>query len=475
MLIRILPCVTAFIDRLNSALRSADPSYRLSAKQQYFLAFVLSAILLTEKLCWATFERRSLGLYGPAALCWMFYKSSIVWHMLLRFSVLIIIDRYDLSEGSLLIDDTGRARCKRTRKIGKAHKIRDKKTSGYINGQELVFLVLQTPLVTIPVDFRFYMPDPDVSQWRKQWDILKKQGVPPQQRPKRPEPNKDFPTKQALALVMIQDFREHFPSVVIRGILADALYGDAPFMDTASSVFSGEAQVVSQLRWNQKVIHRGKELSLATCFKHYLGSGVVKTLSIRGGREQLVTVLGARLKVKSHGKKRFIVALKYEGDAEYRYLAATELSWRHDDIARFQTLRWLIEVFFEDWKLHEGWNNRALQQGDDGSEHGVILSLLCDHLLLLHPEQSARLERKQPALTVGCLVEKLKMDALLDVMQELIESENPKEMFASLAMALDRHRPIRVSGKHMVGRELGRQVPTPSLKYRLPKYCTLVH
>ena len=351
----------------------------------------------------------------------------------------------------------------------------NRKPAATYNGQELVFLVLQTPLVTIPVDFRFYMPDPDISQWRKQWDILKKQGVPPQQRPKRPEPNKDFPTKQTLALVMIQDFREHFPSVVIRGILADALYGDAPFMDTASSVFSGEAQVVSQLRWNQKVIHRGKELSLATCFKHYLGSGVVKTLSIRGGREQLVTILGARLKVKSHGKKRFIVALKYEGDAEYRYLAATELSWRHDDIARFQTLRWLIEVFFEDWKLHEGWNNRALQQGDDGSEHGVILSLLCDHLLLLHPEQSARLERKQPALTVGCLVEKLKMEALLDVMQDLMASENPKEMFASLTMALDRYRPIRVSGKHMVGRELGRQVPTPSLKYRLPEYCTLVH
>jgi len=167
--------------------------------------------------------------------------------------------------------------------------------------------------------------------------------------------------------------------------------------------------------------------------------------------------------------------LKYKGESEYRYLAATELFWRQDDIARFQTLRWLIEVFFEDWKLHEGWNNRALQQGDEGSEHGVILSVLCDHLLLLHPEQSARLEHKQPALTVGCLVEKLKMDALLDVVQEVVGSENPKEQLEALARSLDRHRPIRVSGKHMVGRELGRQIPTPSLKYRLPEYCTLVH
>ena len=34
-----------------------------------------------------------------------------------------------------------------------------------------------------------------------------------------------------------------------------------------------------------------------------------------------------------------------------RYLAATDVSWRHDDIARLHTLRWLIEVFFENWKL----------------------------------------------------------------------------------------------------------------------------
>ncbi|MGI2029457.1 hypothetical protein [Endozoicomonas acroporae] len=79
-----------------------------------------------------------------------------------------------------------------------------------------------------------------------------------------------------------------------------------------------------------------------------------------------------------------------------RYLASADVSWRHDDIARLHTLRWLIEVFFEDWKLHEGGCNRALQQGIEGSERGVILSVLCDHMLLLHPEQSARLEHKQP-------------------------------------------------------------------------------
>ena len=41
---------------------------------------------------------------------------------------------------------------------------------------------------------------------------------------------------------------------------------------------------------------------------------------------------------------------------EYRFLVTSDLSWRHEDIIRTFTLRWLIEVFIEDWKQHEGWN-----------------------------------------------------------------------------------------------------------------------
>jgi hypothetical protein len=48
--------------------------------------------------------------------------------------------------------------------------------------------------------------------------------------------------------------------------------------------------------------------------------------------------------VKAHGKRRFVIALKYEGETEYRYLVASDLSWRHQDIAQLYTLRWLVEI-----------------------------------------------------------------------------------------------------------------------------------
>ncbi|MGO0305082.1 hypothetical protein ACTL6P_00465 [Endozoicomonas acroporae] len=73
---------------------------------------------------------------------------------------------------------------------------------------------------------------------------------------------------------MIQAFQRHFPDINVTGILADALYGDAHFMDGASSVFSG-TQVVSQLRWNQMVIYKNKEVNLKTYFDSYLGPGVI--------------------------------------------------------------------------------------------------------------------------------------------------------------------------------------------------------
>jgi len=54
----------------------------------------------------------------------------------------------------------------------------------------------------------------------------------------------------------------------------------------------------------------------------------------------------------------FVIALKYEGEEKYRYLAATDVSWRTLDIIQAYSLRWLVEVFFEDWKLYEGWGAR---------------------------------------------------------------------------------------------------------------------
>ena len=45
--------------------------------------------------------------------------------------------------------------------IAYVHKLKDKASGGFIRGQSLLFLLLITPKVMIPVGFVFYLPDPD--------------------------------------------------------------------------------------------------------------------------------------------------------------------------------------------------------------------------------------------------------------------------------------------------------------------------
>jgi len=246
--------------------------------------------------------------------------------------------------------------------------------------------------------------------------------------------------------------------------LADALYGEACFMDKASRIFDG-CQVISQLRENQNIEYKGKRRNLKAYF-NTTNKGVEVTLRVRGDKVVKATVSSARLKVTAHGKKRLVVALKYEGESDYRYLVATDMTWRTMDIIQAYTLRWLVEVFFEDWKLYEGWGREAKQLDEEGSSRGLVLSLLFDHCLLLHPEQTARIENKLPAYTVGSLQRKSQMDVLLEFIKTVLEHQNPAEKLKELAGLVDDVFQLMPSGKHMVGRDLGRMEPTAALQYR---------
>jgi len=190
-------------------------------------------------------------------------------------------------------------------------------------------------------------------------------------------------------------------------------------------------------------------------------------IQVRGGKAVKVTLSSARLKVSAHGKKRFVVALKYEGESEYRYLVATDMTWRTIDIIQAYTLRWLVEVFFEDWKLYEGWGREAKQLDEKGSSRGLILSLLLDHCLLLHPEQTARIENQLPACTVGSLQRKSQMEVLLKFIKNLLEHPEPANKIKELAELIDDTFQLMPSDKHMVGKNLGRLEPTPSLNHRI--------
>ena len=457
-----LPFIKEFIDQLDQGIRDCAPTCKLSKAQRGWLSFCLMGILLSNSVCWAAFERVGLGGYQQAALSWMFRGSKLLWPLLLHVSIMLVLRRYGITEGVLVGDDSDRQRAKVTQRIFRAHKGFDKKTGGYFNGQTVVLLFLITPKVSLPVGFRFYQPDPAVKEWKKNEEKLKQQGVKKAERPPRPEPKAAYPSQGQLLLALLEEFKFYHPGLVVKAILADALYGSGWFMNRAAEVFG--TQTISQLSQSQKVRFRNREMSVAQYFATY--PGVEITLKIRGLKEVKVVLGSARLYVKAHKQKRFVVALKYEGEEDYRYLVASDLSWRAVDIAAAYTLRWLIEVFFEDWKLHEGWGRCAPQFDEEGSSRSLTLSLLLDYALLLHPEQRARLENHLPACTVGSLQQKSRMDALVEVIRGIVNAQNPHEKLDEIVEIAKKLFPLTSSAKHMNGRDGGRLEPTPSLKYR---------
>jgi hypothetical protein len=457
------PFVSAFVDAVDEVIREHNAGRGMSAIQRTWLAFCVTAVLVTNSICWARFARASLGTYSLAALSWMFRHSKMPWDELLVASVRVILRHYGLTCGSLVIDDTDNPRSKSAKALAHLYKLRDKESGGYVWGQSLVFLVLVTPKISIPVGFTFYQPAPELSAWYKKEKALKKQGVAKQQRLPKPAPNPHYPTKQDLALRLLAQFKAQHPDCRVHCITADALYGTAPFVDGASAMFGG-VQVISQIRSHQKVRVQKREQHVADYFATH--PGTPHTIRIRGGQEVIAIVGSARLYVSSHKTKRFVVARKYEGEDTYRYLIASDLTWRTLDIVQGQTLRWLVEVFVQDWKSHEGWSQLTKQPGAEGARHSVILSLLVDHALFVPPDQQAQLTHHLPAYTVGSLRAHVQVECLVNVIENLVSSDTPQEQLHRFTHALHQVFAFGHSKKHMIQRQLGRLEPTPSLKYR---------
>jgi len=151
------------------------------------------------------------------------------------------------------------------RPIHHLHKLLDKSSGGYVNGQTVVLLLLMTQKITIPVGFAFYMPDPALTAWAKEDKKLKKAGIAKKNRPKQPEINPNYPTKQVIALSLLKQFQDYHPKFKVKVIVADALYGSKDFMDKASAQFK-DIQVISQLRSNQNVFFQGHKIDVTKYF-----------------------------------------------------------------------------------------------------------------------------------------------------------------------------------------------------------------
>lgn len=454
--------IEEYVAELSLGLTPPQRPAGLSPGQQAWLSFCLMCIMVTESVCWRNFVRAGLGRYSEALLSF-YFNGPLTWELLLAISTHIVLKYFNTWEGILVIDDSGKKRSKTTTQIPYVHYFKNPQGTGTLKGQEVVFLVLVTPIVTLPVGYEFYQPDPAYTAWSKASRDAKTRGGNTAKRTKRPALNPAYPTKAQIALGLLERFGRDCPYVKVKAVLADALYGPAEFLARAARVFT-QIQVISQLRRTQKVRDRRRGWTLNEYFKAY--PGVLKTVRVRGGTDQEMLISSARLYVEAQHGMRFVVAIRSPQELEYRYLVATDLSWRTEDIVQTYTLRWLVETVIEDLKVHEGWGQATKQPGIEGSRRVLTLSLLCDHCLILHPEQRAQAEAKQPLYTIGSLQRRLKITAMTAWLEQWLDGEGLIDKITQLTQLVLPLVPLQESSKHQCGRTQCRQEATPALKSR---------
>ena len=368
----------------------------------------------------------------------------------------VILRHHGLTSGNLIIVyDTDNPRSKSAKALAYLYKLRDKESGGYLWGQSLVFLVLVTPKISIPVGVVFYQPAPELSAWYKTAGRLSRSRGSPQ--------NSGHANRHRIRIIRPKNnlpctcWGPSRPTIPRSGFtrswrmrsMARRRLSRAPRPFSAvykSSRKSAAIRTFGSRRSDQPV---------ADYFATHPGTPY--SIRIRGSEEVVAMVGSARLYVCAHKTKRFIVAIKYAEEETYRYLIASDLSWRTLDIVQGHTLRWLVEVFIQDWKSHEGWSQLTKQPGDEGARHSVLLSLLVDHSLFMHPDQQRRLKNNLPAYTVGSLRANVQVECLVEVIDSIwcrpmIRRRNSS---ASL-MPCTRSLLFGRSKKHMIHRQLGR-------------------
>ena len=172
-------------------------------------------------------------------------------------------------------------------------------------------------------------------------------------------------------------------------------------------------------------------------------------VTLRGNIMKTIWVVREKLWIKAMGKERLVIAFKYDGEEEYRYLSVSDPTWLTSQIIQAYSFRWLIEVAIEDWKQYEGWGKGASQQGVDGACRSLSLSLLLDHALLHHPQQQSLCRAGQPLVTVGSLRTKLQFESIMKSFEKILQAPNPRGEFQKLSDSLKDVIPLRQSRKHM--------------------------
>jgi hypothetical protein len=374
----------------------------------------------------------------------MLRRANIPASQLFWGALKLTIKNFKVSIVSIVIDDTERERSKNCNLLPFVRKAVCKATGGWIQAQNIVFILLVTEYVTIPVWFCFHRP---ARLTKEQKEITRK----------RPKKIKEFDSKYrtkvelaclGLAIVArILRRLEHELNLTLKVscVTGDNGFASASIQVAVSKLFN--CSYLSKANPKQNVIVKTVVISLESFFTRI--SSITRTIHIRG-RAVSIEYRSARVFVSSFNRKVLVVSMRYSGETSWQYLFGTDLTWTSESVIKGYGLRWLVEVFFEDWKQCDGWGAGALQRSVDGAVRGLFLSLLVDLFLLYYQHTNTSLQGhgRVELCSAGTVIRQLQAKAFHEAIEGILDHDNPRaklnEIYDQMTSLIER----RISLKH---------------------------
>ena len=455
MITKPLPSIVNFLESVETFSLKMNGS-AFTCNQRSKLAWLLTAILCTGTLNMETNSAICLGRVASAVLAYFVHNSCpFLIHFWQASTVFLLASLpHKKLKCYLTIDDTDLSRSKVVTRIFGVFKAKHKASGGYANCQRIVVVAMVVLGVRIPLFFCFHRPDPRLTKWhrkKKENDKARQRGKKlPHNLPPKPSRNTRYPTLIEIAIKLLRRTKrliDRIEKVTGKKIHIVAITFDAAFMSKKAYkwirfIFPG-TQVISQIKSNQLVADRRNRFKSVS--NYFNANNFQKIEILIRNDKKIVYIASARLQIKAIGQKLHVVALRYEGETDARYLVATETTWRAKDIVTAYSSRWIIEVLFEDLKQNCGLGRRACLQRGSGSCGTVVLSMIADIYCHSTPDQLKNLSSGVPVYTTGSIARTVRTESLLGAMEEAVNSKEPKVSLKCFEKALVQMRALRHS------------------------------
>ena len=141
-LLNTLPFVIDYMNMISSNIEIKPNDKKLTSIGSKIIGFIISGIILYAVINYEDFGRNSLNKYKADSISKLIRRlNRNLFEAIFLASIRGLINKFDLTDGVLVLDDTDNKRSKRTKRIHAVQKIKDKSTSGYMQGQSMGLLL----------------------------------------------------------------------------------------------------------------------------------------------------------------------------------------------------------------------------------------------------------------------------------------------------------------------------------------------